>query len=284
MTTKVKTIASETIRMGNLLTRQPLPVGKLDYLDPFLLLHHTGPFTFPPANAGLPFAPHPHKGFETVTFIFDGAVEHRDSTGEESIIRTGGVQWMTAGKGIVHSENLPYDMREHGGKVEYIQLWVNLPAKYKGVKAKYQGFQSADIPKVRFGEAGSSLAVYSGAFGETRGPVDSITGVSAFVLDLKANDQFRYSIVSGKEILLYQLSGKAKVLDVETEAYEIVQLVDKASELHISALTDSRFLLCIADPIGEPVVSHGPFVMNTETEILEAMRDYQMGKMGILFN
>lgn len=270
--------------MGNLLTRQPLPAGSLDYLDPFLLLHHTGPFEFLPGNAGLPFAPHPHKGFETVTFIFDGAVAHKDSTGIESTIFSGGVQWMTAGKGIVHSENLPSDMKRNGGQVEYIQLWINLPAQLKKLPPLYQGIQADAVPVVELSDAGSKVFIFAGeAYGQ-KGPAKSVTGIQARVYQLEANDVHTVQIEEGREVLFYPLDGIFEVGSTKIKAHHLPIFSREGNSLTVKAVEKGRFLLCVGDPIGEPMVSHGPFVMNTETEILEAMRDYQQGKMGILFD
>jgi quercetin 2,3-dioxygenase len=279
-----KIIPSSMIRMGHLLTRQPLPAGSLEYLDPFLLLHHTGPFDFPPANAGLPFAPHPHKGFETVTFIFDGAVEHKDSTGIESIIETGGVQWMTAGKGIVHSENLPREMKHHGGTVEYIQLWINLPAAMKSLPARYQGIQKAEVPVISQGDSGSFFSLYAGKWEDTNGPAESVTGIEACVYSVESGDEVAIDVPTGRTILFYPLNGRFDVNGTEIKAHHMPVFSTGSEKVSIRALEKGRFLWCTGEPIGEPVVSHGPFVMNTETEILEAMRDFQKGKMGILFD
>lgn len=277
-----RVISSMNVDMGGLISRQPLPNGPVQQLDPFLLLHHTGPKTFEPENRGLPFAPHPHKGFETVTFIFDGAVEHKDSTGVQSTIHKGGVQWMTAGKGIVHSENLPNSMIEHGGEVEYIQLWINLPAKYKSLNAKYHGLQKADIPEVSLGDDFSKVRVVSGSYDGVDGAHDSVTDIQAFEIYLSANGEVKLTPPAEHQVLFYVLEGDLEVNGHQVSAHQLVQFSTEGSDIEVQAKTKSRMLYCTGSIIDEPVVSHGPFVMNTQTEIMEAMRDYQSGKMGII--
>lgn len=273
---------SANVDMGNLLTRQPLPSGVVQQLDPFLLLHHTGPTEFEPDNRGLPFAPHPHKGFETVTFIFEGAVEHKDSTGHQSTIKTGGVQWMTAGRGIVHSENLPKEFIDNGGIVEYIQLWINLPAKYKSVPAKYQGLQKNDIPEVILPDGAGKLRVVAGEFSDTKGAANSLTGIEAYELYLEPNKELNIPVAPGKEILFYVLNGTVEIDGQVLLGHQGVQFDLEGDAILIRTKETSKILMCTGDPIGEPVVSHGPFVMNTQTEIMQAMRDYQSGKMGMV--
>ena len=283
MQRKIKRILhSADVDMGDLLTRQPIPSGVVQQLDPFLLLHHTGPTEFEPDNRGLPFAPHPHKGFETVTFIFEGAVEHKDSRGHQSTIKTGGVQWMTAGRGIVHSENLPKEFLDNGGVVEYIQLWINLPAKFKSVPAKYQGLQKDDIREVTLPDDAGKLRVIAGAFSGANGAANSLTGIEAYELYLEPGKEVIIPVTSGREILFYVLNGKIEVDGEELVGHKGVQFDSEGDEIIIQSRDTSKILICTGDPIGEPVVSHGPFVMNTQTEIMEAMRDYQSGKMGIV--
>jgi len=284
MSRSVKRIlASSTVNMGGgLLTRQPIPGVEVQQLDPFLLVHHTGPKTFVPGNQGLPFAPHPHKGFETVTFIFEGAVEHKDSTGFHSTILKGGVQWMTAGRGIVHSENLPKDYIENGGTVEYIQLWINLPAKSKSVPAKYQGVQNEEVQIVQLPDGAGHIRIIAGQLDGKTGPAQSITQIEAFELYISRGKKVSLPIDRNRQILFYLLNGEVAIGDDRVQPYDAVQFSNDGDTLEFEALEESRILLCTGEPINEPVVSHGPFVMNTQTEIMEAIRDYQTGKMGVV--
>ncbi len=202
--------------IADLQTRRPLPGPGIEMLDPFLFLNHHGPQVYPPHNGGLPFGPHPHRGFETVTFILEGDLLHRDSGGHESVIRAGGVQWMTAGRGLVHAElSSPEFMRE-GGPLEILQLWVNLPASLKMTQPRYTGLQKEQIPAISQG--GSTVNLIAGRFEGRSGP--------------------------------------------------------------LRPLTSSFLLFGHGQPLREPVVAHGPFVMNTQQEILQAIRDYKAGRFG----
>ena len=155
--------------IADLVTRRPLPGPALPHLDPFLFLNHHGPQTYPPGNRGLPFGPHPHRGFETVTFILEGELSHLDSGGHESVIRAGGVQWMTAGRGLVHAELSPESFKRSGGSLAILQLWVNLPARLKMTQPAYVGLEAADIPKVDV--PGGQIELISDSFGGATGPV-----------------------------------------------------------------------------------------------------------------
>jgi quercetin 2,3-dioxygenase len=286
MTTKriKQVISGSPVDMGGLITRQPLPSGRVQQLDPFLLLHHTGPTQFEPGNRGLPFAPHPHKGFETVTFIFDGAVEHKDSTGIKSTIKKGGVQWMTAGRGIVHSENLPYEMQEKGATVEYIQIWINLPSRLKNTPAKYHGVQANEIPELTLANSMGKVRIISGSYDTITGPMKSLTGVHAFELYLQPEAELDIPVSSGHQVLFYILEGSAIVDSSAIEMHQLARFEDNGDNIHIKVKDFTRIILCTGAPIGEPVVSHGPFVMNTQSEIMAAIRDYQMGKMGMVID
>ncbi|MBO9637574.1 MAG: pirin family protein [Siphonobacter aquaeclarae] len=264
--------------LGPLTMYQPLPENGLDQIDPFLLLHHHGPQTFPAHNTGLPFGPHPHRGFETVTFIYEGDVQHRDSNGYESTIRGGGVQWMTAGSGLVHSETSSADFRRDGGPVELIQLWINLPARLKMTPPDYRGLQEDDIPIAA--EGGASLAVVSGTWSGVAGPVASSTQLAT--LTLAPAGGYTREIPAGKSILFYVLNGSATVNGQAVQGRALVVFGEEGGTIEIRSDSGARILWGIADPIREPVVAHGPFVMNTGDEIRQAIADYQSGKMGFL--
>jgi len=169
--------------IGDLITRRPLPNETLEQLDPFLFLNHHGPQVYPPDNRGLPFGPHPHRGFETVTFILAGSLLHRDSGGHESAIDAGGVQWMTAGRGLVHAELSTPEFLREGGPLEILQLWVNLPARLKRVEPRYAGLQRDEIPAV------NGVSVISGEFEAQRGPIESLTDVHMMVVALPAGSR-----------------------------------------------------------------------------------------------
>lgn len=266
--------------MGPLTMHQPLPAAGIDQIDPFLLLHHHGPQNFPGRNSGLPFGPHPHRGFETVTFIYEGDVQHRDSSGFASTIERGGVQWMTAGSGLIHSEGSSPEFREKGGPVELIQLWTNLPAQFKMVAPQYTGLQQKDIPTVALDKG--TAAVVSGTWNHTQGPIQPIYEVALANITLEAGGSFTRTIEANQNILFYLLNGSITVNGTAISGRTLVVFENEGEEIQVQASAYARILLGSALPIQEPVVTHGPFVMNTREEIQDALYDYQMGKMGTL--
>ena len=259
---------------------QPLPSASLDYLDPFLLLHHHGPHTFAPGNSGLPFGPHPHRGIETVTFILAGDVAHRDNSGHESLITTGGVQWMSAGRGLIHAEQSSDAFKQNGGVMEMIQLWVNLPAKDKMGEPFYNGWQSADIPRVELDGGKVKIDLISGDWGQYKAAYSHAGGVHLYLLHMQAGGTFTTNIPSICDILFYNVHGRLLANDSVVEAHQLAEFDHDGDDLTIQATEDSLLLLGYARPLGEPVVSHGPFVMNTEAEIRQAYEDYRRGKFG----
>jgi quercetin 2,3-dioxygenase len=264
--------------VGDLVTRRPLPNEELDQIDPFLFLNHHGPQVYPPGNRGLPFGPHPHRGFETVTFIVAGSLLHRDTGGHESVIGAGGVQWMTAGRGLEHAEVSPPEFLERGGPLEILQLWVNLPAKLKMVEPHYLGVQKEGIPEAALG--GSRVHVISGEIGARVGPVSSLTGVHMSTVALSTGATVVLPAPRVRNVFLYVVRGKVRI---EGEIGREVHLLDMnadGDEIAIEGLTDALLLFGHAEPLGEPVVAQGPFVMNTREEIIQAYRDYQAGKFG----
>ncbi|HEX6859058.1 MAG TPA: pirin family protein [Caulobacteraceae bacterium] len=264
----------------DLITRRPLPGGELPTLDPFLLLNHHGPQTYAPNNGGLPFGPHPHRGFETVTFILQGELSHLDSGGHESIIRAGGVQWMTAGRGLVHAELSPADFKRRGGPLEILQLWVNLPARLKMTAPKYVGLQREDIPSIRLG--GATLNLIAGEFEGQRGPVEWLLGGFMSTVDFDPGSSLNLPAPAGQNVFLYVVKGDLSVGGEPAKLNHLIELNDDGATAHIEASTDAQILYGYAAPIAEPVAFGGPFVMNTREEIAQAMADYQAGKFGAL--
>ncbi|MBZ0331668.1 pirin family protein [Halomonas sp. ANAO-440] len=266
--------------IGDLQTRRPLPGPGVQQVDPFLFLNHHGSQVYPPNNGGLPFGPHPHRGFETVTFILEGSLAHHDSGGHASVIEAGGVQWMTAGSGLVHAEISPPEFKQHGGALEILQLWVNLPSRLKMVAPHYVGLQREDIPDVSLDEGRVTLELIAGEHAGETGPVESLTGVFMSVLRLAAGGRAELPAPSGRNVFLYAVSGQARVAGERVEPWHLVEINDDGDTLVIEAETQCCYLFGHAEPIGEPVVTHGPFVMNTQEEIAQAVRDYQDGKFG----
>jgi len=263
--------------IGDLTTRRPVPGPGLEQVDPFLLLNHHGPQTYGPNNAGLPFGPHPHRGFETVTFILEGELAHRDSAGHESIIKAGGVQWMTAGSGIVHAEVSPDGFLKSGGPLELLQLWVNLPGRLKMSPPRYVGLQEGDIPAVSVDKGAATVRLISGTWGGHTGPVPSLTGVFMTTIELKAGGKAGFGSLSGRNVFLYVVRGEVKVNGTSAQAWHLVELDLADDTVEIEAAEASLIAFGHAEPIGEPVFAHGPFVMNTREEIVDAIRDYNAG-------
>jgi redox-sensitive bicupin YhaK (pirin superfamily) len=247
-------------------------------IDPFLFLNHHGPQLYPPDNGGLPFGPHPHRGFETVTFILEGDLAHRDTGGHESVIHAGGVQWMTAGSGLVHAEISPESFKRSGGPLEILQLWVNLPARLKMVPPAYRGLQRGEIPVVRAAE-GAEVALVSGEFSGASGAIESLTGVALATVRLEAGGGLAFEGLGARNVLFYVVRGRVTVAGTEVGAFHLAEL-GEGDMVAFQAVDDSLVLFGHADPIGEPVVSYGPFVMNSRDEIGRAVADYQAGLFG----
>ena len=262
--------------IGDLRTQRPLPNGKLEQIDPFLFLNHHGPQVYPPGNGGLPFGPHPHRGFETVTFILEGSLVHRDSGGHESEIEAGGVQWMTAGRGLVHAELSPEEFLEEGGPLEILQLWVNLPSRLKRTEPRYTGLQREEIPSVE--EEGATVHLISGSRGGRRGPVESITGVVMMTLEMAAGARISLQVPRERNVFLYVVRGEVTVGQTPAPPLHLVELNRDGDSLLLRARESAVVLFGHAAPCGEPVVAYGPFVMNTREEIVEAIRDDEAGR------
>ena len=268
--------------IGDLVTRRPLPGPGLEQVDPFLFLNHHGPQDYPPHNGGLPFGPHPHRVFETVTFILDGSLTHRDSGGHDSVIRAGGVQWMTAGSGLVHAELSPPDFLERGGPLEILQLWVNLPPALKMTQPRYVGLQASDIPSIVTEDGRGRVHLIAGEWSGRRGPYESLTGVFMSTVELPAGSRAEFAGLEGRNVFLYVVRGRVAIGSQAAPEHHLARLSTDGDRLALEGLHDSVLLFGHAQPIGAPMVSHGPFVMNTREEIHQAIRDYQAGKFGPL--
>ena len=277
-----RVITSRKVQMGPVLLDQPLPIKGLEQISPFILLHHAGPKQHQAGKEALHIGAHPHRGFEPVTFLFSGELHHQDSLGNDSIISSGGVQWTTAGRGIVHSESSSKRFNETGGTFELIQLWVNLPADLKMSPPAYQGFQAKDIPSFVSEDGKARVNVVSGKFGELTGPINSLTNITAYTIMLEADGKIDLEAASKQNVMLYQLNGNGRVNGVNIGNKQLVEFENDGDLVILEAQSKSKLLFLTGKPINEPMASWGPYVMNTQTEILEAMRDYQMGKMGVL--
>jgi redox-sensitive bicupin YhaK (pirin superfamily) len=275
---------AEKVDMGGFPVRQPFPTQRVEQIDPFLLLHHAdvkAPEHVEPDDAGV--GPHPHRGFSPVTFIFKGGVHHRDSRGNDSVIYAGGAQWMNAGMGIIHSERPPHDIHKIGGRQEIIQLWINTPASHKMDQPAYFPLTAEEVPTLVSEDGKVQLRVFSGQLLELKGPIPAHSDVNAATLEFKKGGRISIPIPEQHNAFIYLLDGKLNLDGFGLVEGLNVVLFEKSGEVvTMEAMEETRVLLVSGEPLNEKVVSHGPFVMNSETQILEAMRDYKMGKMGIL--
>ena len=251
--------------------------------SPFLLMDYAGPFDFPPADRRRGVGEHPHRGFETVTILYSGEVEHRDSSGGGGKIGPGDVQWMTAGSGVVHEEMHSREYSKSGGAFEAIQLWVNLPARLKMAAPKYQTLLARDIPQVPLpGEAGS-VRIIAGEFAGAKGPAETFTPMNLWEVRLKAVQGSLLAVPDGHNAAVFVLKGSVRVNGrAPSGAAELVILDRHGEAFRLDAEEDALLLVLSGEPIDEPVVGYGPFVMNSEGEIRAAIADYQSGRMGRL--
>ena len=258
---------------------RPFPGPQLDYASPFLMLDHFGPDRIRPGEAG-GLNPHPHRGFETVTFLFQGAMEHHDSSGGHGLLNPGSVQWMTAGSGIVHAEYREKEFARKGGILEGVQLWLNLPRKYKMETPHYQDLQPDRIPVVKF--EGGEVRVVAGEVLGTSGPAKSYTPVIAARVSLKSGASVALRAPAGHNAYLYAVSGSGQSGGLTFGATQLLEYRNDGELVDIAASEATELLFLAGEPIDEPVVSWGPFVMNTREEIIQARNDYLAGRMGVL--
>lgn len=252
-------------------------------LSPFLLLDYAGPMAFPPTSEHLGVGEHPHRGFETVTIVYSGEVAHRDSSGGGGSIGPGDVQWMTAASGIVHEEFHGAHFAQHGGILEMVQLWVNLPAKDKMSPPRYQGISNSQIPSVNLPAAQGQVRVIAGEFAGIKGPAKTFTPIHVWDIRMNHDQSTDLTLPDGYTTALVVLKGALQINDSEVIVPAEVGLLDrKGNSVRITSKEDTTLLLLCGEPIDEPIVGSGPFVMNTAQEIRQAMADYQSGKMGHL--
>ena len=270
--------------MGGMPIRQPFPSAKAEQIDPFLLLHHADikvPVHVETRHAGV--GPHPHRGFSPVSFIFKGGVHHRDSRGNNNIVYAGGTQWMNAGMGVIHSERPPADIHEIGGRQELIQLWVNTPASHKMDIPEYQPLTGEDTPEARSEDGLAVIKVIAGQLAGVKGPIHTQSDVNTFTAEFKKGAKYFFRIPSTHNAFIYLLDGKLRITgDSEVEGNYVAVFNHDGEGFELEALEDTRVFIGTGEPLNEPVASHGPFVMNNQTQLMEAFRDYQLGKMGVL--
>lgn len=249
--------------------------------SPFLMLDYAAPTAFEPTTHRRGVGQHPHRGFETVTIVYEGEVEHRDSTGQGGVIGRGDVQWMTAGGGILHEEFHSTEYAKRGGPFEMVQLWVNLPKKHKMTAPGYQGIVDADIPAVALPDGAGTLRVIAGDYDGHLGPASTFSPMNVWDVRLGAGKSVALPQPEGWSTLLVVLAGTVMVNGGEVlRDKQMVTLSTEGTGVSIEANGDAKLLLLAGEPIDEPVVGYGPFVMNSPQEISRAISDFNNGKFG----
>jgi redox-sensitive bicupin YhaK (pirin superfamily) len=252
-------------------------------ISPFLLLDYAGPENFPPSEQRRGVGAHPHRGFETVTIVYNGEVEHRDSSGGGGIVRPGDVQWMTAASGLVHEEFHGSEYAKRGGPFEMIQLWVNLSAKDKKARPGYQNITNAQIPRVDLPSGAGTVRVIAGNYQGTQGPAHTFSPMNVWDVRLTAGKSAEFRVPAGWTAALFVPKGRVRLGSGETAGAAELAVLDREDETFaIAALEDTTLLFLNGQPIEEPIVGQGPFVMNTRAEIDQAIDDYRNGRMGRL--
>lgn len=250
-------------------------------ISPFLLMDYAGPAEFSPSKHIRGVGEHPHRGFETVTIVYSGEVEHRDSSGGGGLIKAGDVQWMTAASGLVHQEKHGKEFAEKGGAFEMVQLWVNLPKKDKMSKPGYQGIKNEDIPVVEIPNNAGVVRVIAGEYQDNKGPASTFTPINLWDVRLNAGHKVEFQVPAGQTTAVFVLDGQMTLNDGEVIGDAEIALLERAGELFtLNATKNTKVLILTGEPINEPVVGYGPFVMNTTAEIGQALKDFEDGKMG----
>lgn len=279
-------VNSPLVNMGPIKLRQPLPTEGIENVDPFLLLHHYGPYAISEFNNPFDLGPHPHRGFEPITLLFKGEQLHRDSLGNEMVVKAGGVQWTTAGRGIIHAEAPTKEFVKKGGDLEGIQLWLNLPAKDKMIPPNYQHLEDEQIPKVFSSDKKVQLNIVAGQQANEQGLIKTQTAVNVITANAEKDGAIQIDLPENHQSLIYLLEGEVLVNNQEVLKKGDIQMVvfnTDGNTVSFKANEKSTLLVLSGEPISEKVTQYGPYVMNTQTEILEAMRDFQQGKMGYLY-
>jgi quercetin 2,3-dioxygenase len=274
----------EMISMDGIPIRQPMPAAGMSRVDPFLLLHHfTGYVAADSRQREVGIGPHPHRGFSPVTFVIKGDVHHRDSRGNSAVVKAGGVQWMDAGMGIIHSERPSVEFAEKGGEQEIVQLWINSPAAHKMDQPNYQALNSEDIPKIVLPNNGGKIDVIAGTYENIKGPANAKSEIILLRIDLKPGASHTLQITEKYNLLVYVLSGSVIVGEYgSVSKLHLMQFNNDGDTVDIKTEQNAILIVLAGIPINEKIESYGPFVMNSQSQIMEAMRDYQMGKMGVL--
>ncbi|MBH5319527.1 pirin family protein [Paenibacillus sp. GSMTC-2017] len=250
--------------------------------SPFILMDYNAPFVFPPSEQVKGVGAHPHRGFETVTIAYEGYVEHNDNHGNHGIIGPGDVQWMTAGSGLLHKEYHEREFSKRGGLFQMIQLWVNLPRANKMHAPRYQELLNGNMGRVKLPDDGGEVRIIAGEYNSVKGPAQTFTPIHMFDISFKANGKATFELPSTFNTAALVLKGSAKVNGTRTAATgDFVLFSNEQGYIQMEGETDDTVVIILSgEPINEPIFQHGPFVMNSEAEIIEAFNDFQAGKMG----
>ena len=274
-------IPSQKVDMGGHIIEQPLPNKQMQQLDPFLLVHHAEwKLKGNQKQQEVGIGGHPHRGFSPVTFVFQGDVRHQDSFGNDAVVKAGGTQWMHAGKGIVHSERPSKELAMKGGMQEIIQFWVNTPANFKMDMPSYHPIDEASTPFIEGNQ--SKIQIVAGEFQGLTGPAKTFTPMTLLRGEIQSSGSSFVHLPSSFNTLIYLLDGELTINDTSAKAKDLVWLDNDGEEIELNAQKNTRFIILSGEPINEEVVNYGPFVMNTQTEIMQALSDSQKGKMGVL--
>jgi hypothetical protein len=282
MKTVSKIINGHPTTVGSIQVQELLPYHEFE--NPFLLFHHG----IAMADKNIPIrlqgvGLHPHRGFSAISFIYKGGIHHHDSRGNNHVVMEGGTQWTHAGMGIIHSERVPENIFEFGGKQELLQVWVNTPAAHKMDIPHYYPATAEETPTVISEDGLTTIKVPAGELNGIKGIIPTFTTVNTFMGDIKKNGAFTFSFPANHQTLFYVLSGEIEInLNSFVKSKQMALFNKDGEAFSIKANADSLFFVGSGEPINEPVAAHGPFVMNTQTEIMQAFKDYQMGKMGVL--
>lgn len=276
---KIKSVHNAPlVNMGSIRLRQAFPLQGFEQISPFILLHHFD-FTSKPSENKFNVPPHPHRGFCPITFIYEGSVEHEDSLGNKKVIGSNEVQWINAGSGIIHSEKADKEFIERGGRLHGIQLWINLPRSEKMNPPSYQPITKNEIVLVQ--KEGLEFRLISGSYDGNKGPAHS--DVFTAMLNLKAHSAETYSLPAKHHVAFYVLEGAVEINEnTNAQQHDLIVFDLTEGTINLKAQSDTKMLLLAGEPIHEPMVSYGPFVMTSEAEISEALHDYEKGKMGHL--
>lgn len=263
---------------GGFVVHRPFPVAGLSYVDPFLLIDEMGPADYGPGEAiGAP--DHPHRGFETVTYMIEGAMEHEDSHGHRGAIRSGDVQWMTAGAGVIHSEMPARDILDSGGKMHGFQIWVNLPREKKMTQPRYQEYASENLPVVE--GSGRWVRIIAGEFEGSRSPIETTVPTTLLHVKLEPAKEAEFHIAAGSNAIVHVIEGAGAVEDANVKKHDVAILEGAPTRLKLSAASEPLEALVLAGvPLREPVARYGPFVMSDQEELVTAFEDFQKGRFG----